>query len=70
MQCDNYLCFSSKLQVQIDDHVTTKGGHSGYIRYIGHVDEADQSQALYVGLELDSTGMFGFMLDVLLYIMS
>lgn len=44
--------------MQVDDHVTTKGGHTGYIRYIGHVDSADQSQAqaLFVGLELDSAG--------------
>ncbi|XP_045178318.2 uncharacterized protein LOC123538349 isoform X2 [Mercenaria mercenaria] len=45
---------NSKLQVQLDDHVTTKGGYSGYIRYIGHVDKIDQSHALFVGLELDT----------------
>ncbi|XP_060557976.1 uncharacterized protein LOC132718302 [Ruditapes philippinarum] len=45
---------NSKLQVQLDDHVTTKGGYSGHIRYIGHVDKIDQSHALFVGIELDT----------------
>lgn len=45
---------NSKLQVQLEDHVTTKGGYAGYIRYIGHVDKIDQSQVLYVGLEMDT----------------
>ncbi|KAL4216867.1 hypothetical protein ACF0H5_023329 [Mactra antiquata] len=44
---------TSKLQVQLDDHVTTKAGYSGYIRYIGHLDKSDQLNILYIGLELD-----------------
>lgn len=64
--CQEKLCcvhmtiifFSSKLQIQVDDHVSTKGGLTGYIRYIGHMDKVDQSQShlLFVGLELDTAG--------------
>ena len=39
--------------------MSTKGGHIGYIRYIGHVDTVDQTQAqlLFAGLELDIAGI-------------
>lgn len=45
---------SSKLVVQLDDHVTTKGDVTGFIRYIGHMDNTDQSNSLFAGIELDS----------------
>ncbi|KAH3787471.1 hypothetical protein DPMN_165595 [Dreissena polymorpha] len=47
---------NNKLDVKLNDHVTVKGGHSGYIRYIGHVDNADQSHTVLVGLELETAG--------------
>ena len=47
---------SSKLLVQLDDHVVVKGDKSGTIRYIGHIDRSRQSSVLYVGLELDTPG--------------
>lgn len=36
--------------------MTTKGGYAGYIRYIGHVDKIDQSNVLFVGLEMETAG--------------
>lgn len=45
---------NSKLLVQMDDHVTTRNGLSGFIRYLGHLDSDDQSSTVFVGLELAS----------------
>lgn len=36
--------------------MTTKGGYAGHIRYIGHVDKIDQSNVLFVGLEMETAG--------------
>ncbi|XP_022079126.1 uncharacterized protein LOC110973031 isoform X2 [Acanthaster planci] len=40
--------------IHLDDHVATKGDRTGLIRYIGHLDNANSTQAVYVGLELDA----------------
>ena len=47
---------SSKLQVQLGDHVVVKGERTGRIRYIGHLDKIGQPNLVFVGLELDAPG--------------
>jgi hypothetical protein len=52
-----FVClFSSKLQVQLGDHVVIKGERTGRIRYIGHLDKIGQPNMVFVGLELDAPG--------------
>ena len=51
-----FLCYSSKLKVQLGDHVVIKGERTGRIRYIGHLDQIGQANMVFVGLELDAPG--------------
>ncbi|XP_059174741.1 uncharacterized protein LOC131954912 [Physella acuta] len=45
---------SSKIVVQLGDHVVIKGEKTGRIRYIGHLDKIGQPNMVFVGLELDA----------------
>lgn len=49
---------SSKIVVQLGDHVVIKGEKTGRIRYIGHLDKIGQPNMVFVGLELDAPGNF------------
>lgn len=54
--CGFSFMFSSKLQVQLGDHVVIKGERTGRIRYIGHLDKIGQPNLVFAGLELDAPG--------------
>ena len=44
------------LSIDLDDHVAIKGDRTGYIRYVGHLDDIGKPSAVFVGLELDAKG--------------
>lgn len=52
--CTGDVC-SARLQIDMDDLVVLDG-YQGHVRYIGHMDEPAQANAIYVGVELDSKG--------------
>jgi len=51
--CDNKLK-SRKLHIETGDHIVVKGEKTGYVRYLGHLDNVAPANAVFVGLELDA----------------
>ena len=50
-----FLYFSS-LQIKVNDYVVVKGKRTGHVRYLGHLDNIGQPNAIFVGLDLDAPG--------------
>ena len=55
-------CFRCRFPVEVllGDHVVLNNEKTGHVRYLGHVDGVGQSDAVFVGVELDAPGGFLF----------
>ncbi|XP_070570672.1 uncharacterized protein [Ptychodera flava] len=40
--------------IEVDDHVVVRGERTGYVRYIGHLDNVGSTHVVYVGLQLEA----------------
>ena len=47
------------VEVLLGDHVVLRGEKTGHVRYLGHVDGVQQSEGVFVGIELDAPGECG-----------
>ncbi|XP_077997607.1 uncharacterized protein LOC144450770 [Glandiceps talaboti] len=50
----NVVINHRRLPLELDDHVVVRGERTGYVRYIGHLDNVGSTHIIYVGLQLDS----------------
>ncbi len=50
------LCCREEVGIAMHDHVVVKGDRTGFVRYVGHLDNVGQPSAIFVGLELEAPG--------------
>ena len=48
--------YRREVSCSVGNHVVLKGDRTGYIRYLGHLDNVGKPTAIFAGIQLDAPG--------------